>query len=169
MGKFTVDEKLNAVRDYLAGDDSKKGVAKRYGVASSVLKQWIELYQNHGEEGLKKRYTNYSAEFKLDVLNFMNDTGASPYEAAAVYNIPSRGTVNKWKKAVDAGGMDALIPKKKGRPAMKEKPKKNEPPKQSNETLQEEVERLRMENAYLKKLNALVKEKEQSQRNSKPK
>lgn len=169
MGKFTVEEKLNAVRDYVTGNDSKKGVAKRYGVDRSVLKQWIELFQNHGEEGLRKRYTNYSAEFKLDVLNFMNDTGASPYEAAAVYNIPSRDTVNKWKKAVDAGGRDALIPKKKGRPAMKEKPKENELPKQSNETLQQEVERLRMENAYLKKLNALVKEKEQSQRNSKPK
>ncbi|RLQ86711.1 transposase [Planomicrobium sp. Y74] len=166
-GEITVDEKLNAVRDYVAGNDSKKGVAKRYGGVSSVLKQWIELYQNQGEEGLQKRYTNYSAEFKLDLLNFMNDTGASPYEAAAVCNIPSRETVNKWKKAVDAGGMDAQIPKKKGRPAMKEKPKKNEPPKQSNKTLQEEVERLRMENAYLKKLNALVRVKKQSQRNSK--
>ncbi|TWT02952.1 transposase [Planomicrobium sp. CPCC 101079] len=50
---------------------------------------------------------------------------------------------------------------------MKEKPKKPVPSMESNETLQEEVERLRMENAYLKKLNALVKEKERSQRNSK--
>ena len=35
--------------------------------------------------------------------------------------------------------------------------------------LQEEVERLRMENAYLKKLNALVKEKEALQHNLKRK
>lgn len=169
MAKFSVEDKLRAVREYVEGHDSKKGIARRFGLHPSVLKQWIDLYQNHGKEGLRKRYTNYTAEFKLDVLNFMNDTGASPYEAAAVFNIPSRATVNKWRNTVDAGKMDALIPKKKGRPSMKEKPKKPLPPQESNETLQEEVERLRMENAYLKKLNALVKEKEASQRNSKRK
>ncbi|WKA59267.1 IS3 family transposase [Planococcus shenhongbingii] len=155
MAKFSVEEKLRAVREYADGHDSKKGIARRYGVDRSVLKQWIERYQNHGEAGLRKRYTNYTPEFKLDVLNFMNDTGASPYEAAAVYNIPSRDTVNKWKKAVDEGGLDALVPQKKGRPTMNEKPKKPVPPKESNETLQEEVERLRLENAYFKKVECL--------------
>ena len=99
----------------------------------------------------------------------MNNTGASPYEAAAVYNIPSQFTVNKWKKAVDEGGMDALIPKKKGRPSMKKKQEKPTNTPKPKESLQEEIERLCMDNAYLKKLNALVKEKERSHRNSKPK
>ncbi|MDS8854861.1 IS3 family transposase, partial [Streptococcus pneumoniae] len=85
-------------------------------------------------------------------------TGASFCETAAVFNIPSKTTIMKWKKVGDRNGVDALIPKKKGRPAMKEKPKKTALPKESNETLEEEVERLRMENAYLKKLKALVKE-----------
>jgi len=167
MAKFTVETKIKAVREYLAGHESKKEIARRYGVNQKGLRQWIELYRHHGEDGLRKRYTNYTAEFKLDVLNFMNDTGASSLEAAAVFNIPSRTTVVNWKEAVDRSGMEALIPTKKGRPSMKEKPKKPVPSKESNETLQEEVERLRMENAYLKKLNALVKEKERSQRNSK--
>ncbi len=39
----------------------------------------------------------------------------------------------------------------------------------SVETLQAEVERLRMENAYLKKLNALVQNKEKSPKKTKPK
>lgn len=169
MAKFSAEDKLKAVLAYEAGHDSMTCLAKRYGVNHRVLKQWIGRYQLHGEAGLRKRYTNYTVEFKLDVLNFMNDTGASSYEAAAVYNIPSRHTVSKWQKAVDEGGMDALIPTEKGRPAMNEKPKKSAPQKKPNESLQEEVERLRMENAYLKKLNALVKEKEASQRNSKRK
>lgn len=169
MAKFTVEEKIVAVQEYLNGQDSISGVAREFGIDRKLFHQWIELYRNHGQEGLRKRYTNYSAEFKLDVLNFMNDTGASPYEAAAIYNIPSRITVYTWKKAVDEGGKDALIPKKKGRPPMKKKPEKPTTTTKPKESLQEEVERLRMENAYLKKLNALVKEKEQSQRNSKPK
>ena len=167
MTKFTFETKIQSVQEYLGGHDSQKEIAERYGVNRQVLQQWIDLYRHHGEEGLWKRYTNYTAEFKMDVLTFMNDTGASFCETAAVFNIPSRTTIMKWKKVVDQNGVDALIPKKKGRPAMKEKPKKTALPKESNETLEEEVERLRMENAYLKKLNALVKEKERSQRNSK--
>lgn len=169
MAKFTVEDKIEAVREYLDGLETKKDIAKRYGVDAKGLQQWIDLYRHHGEDGLRKRYTNYTAEFKMDVLTFMNDTGASPYEAAAVFNIPTRSTVVKWKETAERSGIDALIPKKKGRPSMNEKPKKPAPSKQPNESLQEEVERLRMENAYLKKLNALVKEKERSQRNSKPK
>nr|WP_176519483.1 hypothetical protein [Bacillus pseudomycoides] len=33
-------------------------------------------------------YTNYTKEFKLDVLNFMNETGTSLLETAVIYNIP---------------------------------------------------------------------------------
>jgi transposase len=169
MAKFTFEHKVRAVREYLASQDSKEGIAKRWGVNAKGLQQWIELYRHHGEDGLRKRYTNYTAEFKLDVLNFMNDTGASSLEAAAVFNIPSRTTVVKWKEAVDQSGTEALIPLKKGRPPMTNNPKKPTTTAMPKESIQEEVERLRMENAYLKKLNALVKEKERSQRNSKPK
>jgi transposase len=169
MAKFTIEKKVQAVREYLAGHESIKQVAKRHKVSIQVLHHWIKRHRHHGEDGLRKRYTNYTPEYKMDVLNFMNDTGASPTEAAAVFDIPSKSTVANWKRALNQIGPDALIPKKKGRPPMKEKPKKPILPKESNETLQEEVERLRMENAYLKKLNALVKEKERSQRNSKSK
>ncbi|MNR58568.1 hypothetical protein D3C85_1795990 [compost metagenome] len=48
---------------------------------------------------------------------------------------------------------------KKGRPSLK-KENKQSVPEGSPEALQAEIERLRMENAYLKKLNALVQSKE---------
>ena len=40
------------------------------------------------EEAFKKRYTNYSSQFKLDVLNYMNEHGTSINETAAIFNIP---------------------------------------------------------------------------------
>lgn len=43
-------------------------------------------YRNNGLTSI--RIT--TPEFKLDVLNFMNVPGASPYEAVAVFNIPSK-------------------------------------------------------------------------------
>ena len=74
-----------------------------------------------------------------------------------------------WKHLFETQGIDALQPKKKGRPSMKKETKKNQPVEGSEEALQAEIERLRMENAYLKKLNALVQEKEKSQNKTKRK
>ena len=69
--------------------------------------------------------------------------------------------------------MDSLILKKKGRPKLK-KDNQKETKNQifeggSLEALQAENERLRMENAYLKKLNALVQEKETLKRKTRRK
>ncbi|WP_242281311.1 helix-turn-helix domain-containing protein, partial [Bacillus cereus group sp. BfR-BA-01347] len=56
-------------------------------------------------------YTFYPAQYKLDVLYYMNEHGTSIRETAALFNIPSYET----------GGLDALQSKKKGRPTMKDK------------------------------------------------
>jgi transposase len=99
-------------------------------------------------------------EFKMDVLTYMNETGASTEKAAAIFNIPSSSTVWNWKHALEIQGMDALRPKKKGRPSMEKKAKKRKSAKSPEETLRMENEKLRMEIAYLKKLHALIQEKE---------
>lgn len=106
----------------------------------------------------------YSAQFKLNVLNYMNEHWASSREAAVIFNIPSAGNIRKWHRLNEIGGMMALEPRSKGR-TTKNKENNNSTKKQllaeeSVEALQAELEYLRMENAYLKKLNALVQEKE---------
>lgn len=169
MARYTQEDKLQAVTAYLSGTQSYRVIAEHWKVNKAAVIKWVALYRQHGEDGLRKRYTNYQPAFKLDVLNFINETGASLQEAAAVFNIADPSTISVWRNQLEAGGRNALFPKKKGRPSMKEKPKKPAPIKDSKESLQEEVERLRMENAYLKKLNALVKGKEASQRNLKRK
>jgi hypothetical protein len=58
---------------------------------------------------------------------------------------------------------------KKGRPSMKKETKKPTQVEGSVEALQAEIEHLRMENAYLKKLNALVQNKEKLRSKSKRK
>jgi transposase len=74
-----------------------------------------------------------------------------------------------WRYLFETQGMDALQPKKKERPSMKKETKKSQRVEGSQEALLAENERLRMENAYLKKLHALIQEKEKLQNKTKRK
>jgi len=172
MSKFTTEEKIQISLRYLEGNESIEKIAEEIKVSPSILSGWVRLYEQHGIEAFIKSYTNYSGEFKLNVLNYMNETGTSSYDTAAIFNISSPGMVRNWRKAFETGGVNALQSKKKGRPSMKKVSKlsKEQPPVEgSNEALRAEIERLRMENAYLKKLNALVREQEKLQIKSKRK
>ncbi|MFB5085975.1 IS3 family transposase [Psychrobacillus sp. PGGUH221] len=166
MSKYTVEVKLEAVERYLTGNQSYKTIAESIGAAKSQVITWVKLFEAQGEHGFQKDdYTSYSSAFKLDVLNFMIKTGASLRETASTFNISSPSTVYKWEQLLKTKGMDALEPKKKGRPSMKKETKKIisptfTPAEDSVEALQAKVERLEMENAYLKKLNALVQTQE---------
>ncbi|MGG4108365.1 IS3 family transposase, partial [Paenibacillus lautus] len=138
--------------------ESMKSIAKSIGLHHTVLLHWIRQYEHHGEEVFKKRYTPYSVQDKLDVLNHMKEHGTSIRETAAVFNIASHSTILSWQRSLELHGIDALQPKKKGRLSMKKDPKQlndQKPVEGSVEALQKEIELLRMENAYFKKVEHL--------------
>ncbi|WP_420865952.1 IS3 family transposase [Bacillus coahuilensis] len=153
--KFTLEDKLEAVNGYLQGIKSYTTLAQEFDTSTSVIMNWVKQYELHGIEAFNKSYTSYSVEYKLDVLRYMNDNGTSPNETAVIFNIPDPSTIRKWRRVYEKEGIDGLQSRKKGRPSMKKETKKSIPPKGSVEELQEEIDRLRMENAYLKKLNGL--------------
>lgn len=160
MSKFTVEEKLNAVKRYLSGLESYREIAESIGSNKFLIMNWVKLYEARGVKGFEKNYTTYSLEFKLDVINFMNKTGASLRETASRFNISSPSIVYKWEKLLKTQGVRALEPKKKGRPP-KKKETNNKQSKEvvadesSIETLQDKIKRLEMENAYLKNTNKI--------------
>jgi transposase len=163
MIKYTLEQKLSAVDDYLQGKGSSRSIAKTLGTDHKTILKWVALYKTHGEEGLISRYTNYSGEFKMDVLNYMNETGASVLETAAIFHITAPSTIYTWRRIHEEHGIDALYSVKRGRATMKKETKKKQLIEGSQEDLIAEIERLRMENAYLKKLSALVQEERKSQ------
>lgn len=173
MAKFTSEEKIQILLRYLEGNESIEKIAGEVRVSPPILSGWVRLYEQFGKEAFIKTYTNYSVESKLNVLKYMNETGTSSIDTAAIFNISSPGMIRNWRKAFETGGIDALQPKKKGRPSMKKESKlikeQHLPVEGSMEALRAENERLRMENAYLKKLNALVREQEKLQTKSKRK
>ena len=71
------------------------------------------------------------------------------------------GTILHWERRYLEKGIEGLENKKKGRKPRVQKPK---PPKTRLEELEEENLNLRIENEYLKKLNALVAEREKRER-----
>jgi transposase-like protein len=166
MSKYSFEDKLKILSGYKEEKTSQNEYAKEKGVIKAQFQYWLRLYELHGEEGLQSTYTNYTTEFKLDVLNFMAHSGMSLMDTAATFMLPTFSMVYEWKKKFEEGGIDALEPKKKGRPFMmkdkQSKSMKQTPAEGSVEALQAEIDRLRMENAYLKKLKALVQNKEKS-------
>ena len=97
-----------------------------------------------------KRYT---PEFKIKVVETMHREKLSYRETARQFDIPN-SRVTAWERIYLEEGADGLYAERRGRKST------GRPPKIKKEKdLIAEVQRLRAENAYLKKLNALVAER----------
>ena len=111
MGKYTDQAKLAAVKDYCSGEGGLKSVAGCHGVDVSMLRQWVAGYRAHGEAGVrtKKRVpSNFSAEFKISVLERMREDGLSRRQAAALFNIRRCSVIGEWEDKFNQGGPKAL-------------------------------------------------------------
>jgi transposase len=160
--------KLDVVLDYLSGSGGFRATAQRHGLANrSLVERWVASYQLHGAAGLSKKRSKYSAEFKLTVLRHMWENRLSVTQTAAKFDIRRHATVGDWDRAYREGGFDALVPRPKGKskkmaiPTTKPQAPDDED-QRSREDLMAELEYLRMENAYLKKLQALVQAQQKS-------
>jgi transposase len=174
MKKHTEQFKLTVVEHYLGGADGYKEVGRHHGVTYSLVKRWVAFYRYHGIKGLKAKPGNArcSPEFKLSVLRHMWDNKLSYAETAAKFNIRGQCHIGSWERSFLDGGAAALMPPPKGRHEKMHDPKidSSQPPPaerpndeaRSREELLKELNYLRMENAYLKKLEALVQAKKQA-------
>ena len=161
MAKNNEGFKLNFVQEYLEGKLSYQLLSRKYEMPSSTpIKQWVRAFNAFGKEGLqrKTRIEVYSVKFKLDVLNFMKQTGASYQDTAIKFNMNNPSLIAKWNSQFLKDGIEGLQEKSKGRPTMSKKPKmtpaKGEKTITREELLERENELLRLEVAYLKKLKA---------------
>ena len=90
----------------------------------------------------------------------MHDNHLSLMETCIKFNIGSHAIVGKWERIYYEEGSQALYEERRGRRKnMKSKPRKKKLSEDKEKDLIAEVRQLRMENEYLKKLNALVQER----------
>lgn len=165
MSKHDTQFKLAVVQEYLK-DGGKKRIAMRYGINGNDVIKWVSAYQLHGLPSLQQReYHQYTPAFKLEVLQYMHEHHVSSRDAAAHFNIASPSTVIVWQRLYNEGGITALQSKPKGRPLkFKSKDIKALLAKPLTELTHEELlhraEYLEVENAYLKKLEALAQQQD---------
>ena len=109
----------------------------------------------------------YSFEFKLHVVELYLSSEVSYQELAILQNINNYAMIAKWVNDFKIAGPDALRPKKKGRKKTLDSNKKGNITKPAADTnmvdtsieyvkkLEDELLKLRIENAYLKELRRL--------------
>jgi len=168
--KYSDEFKIAVVNEYLDGHTGGYDVlAAKYGIDRSMIRKWVDLYKNGGIDHLITARRTFSGDFKIHVVEYMHQNSLSIRSTAALFGIQSPPTVSKWERIYYEEGKEALYEERRGR-SRKMSTKKSTKSKKNineNEDLLAEVQRLRMENEYLKKLNALIQEREKSEQKKK--
>ena len=165
----TVEDKLKAVKLSLSGM-APYAVGQLLHFSEHDVSEWVERYRLYGPQGLEKQhYKRYTFKEKCKIICEYRKKQLPLHIFSARVRI-SQSQIKNWDNIVKAQGYEGLrIVGQHGRPPkIKDmgRPKKREP-QTKLEKLQLENEYLRAENAYLKKLRALRIEEEAQRQRSK--
>ncbi|MFQ7110389.1 MAG: IS3 family transposase [Anaerovoracaceae bacterium] len=177
MAKYSFEFKKMIVEAYIRGEGGCTYLAHKYGIKShEQVRRWIKNYQEFGDDGLRRSRKNktYSFEFKLHVVELYLTSELSYQELAMSQGINNNTLVVRWVNDFRNAGPDALRPKKKGRKKSMDKDTNQKKISQAADEaaadtskeyvkqLEDELLKLRIENAYLKELRRLRLEEEGS-------
>ena len=178
MAKYNFEFKKKVVMEYLEGKGGWDFLTVKYGLGTnSQIRRWVSAYKQLGDEGLtrSRKHENYSFEKKLSVVTLYLSSEISYQDLALQEGITNPSMIANWVNRFRAAGPDALRPHKKGRKKTLDKSDKN--PKivplevssvdtsaEHVKELEDELLKLRIENAFLKELRRLRLEDEAKMR-----
>ena len=143
--EFSLEEKLSAIGLVFQGE-SARSVSRKLHLGHHLLYEWIESYKLLGIEGLKlkrKKKKRLSYEEKCKIVCEYQESELTLFQLSAKYQLSSSRRSRHFQT---------------GEHMVKRLPK--EEYEKENERLRKENERLRLENLLLKKVRALVEERE---------
>ena len=176
--KYNSELKIEVCMDKFKNNLSNAELSLKYSIAKTTIRDWVQLYEAHGIEAFKNlkdksKNNSYTPDFRIAVVNEKLNSNISYGELGRKYGI-NKCVIQSWVYKYEKDGESALKTDNRGRAGV------GRPPKRINKTaiskkemktidkqLLDEVENLRAEVAYLKKFNALVLEKQQSQKKKK--
>lgn len=167
--KYSWKFKLECIEAYLKGKWIEKPECAKCSTKEfhDKIILWTRIYKVHGVDGLKHNYANkeWTAEgrFELVARVLAGESITSVSIDAAI----DKGLLSQWVRKYKTEGYDGLKLLKKGRrskkPVMNKDDKINKFTKSEKEELillRKQIEYLKAENAYLKKLRALIVQKQ---------
>lgn len=165
MAKYSTEFKMKVVKEYLETNISYKSLLEKYKLSHhEIVKRWVNAYKSQGYEGLKvkRENTQYTLEFKLNVVNLYL-TGEMSYQSLAnELKINNPSIIARWVTEFREEGIEGLKAKKRGRPSNMPSTDKNKNLKNKNSKVKEdlsELEKLRKENYYLQMEVEILKKK----------
>ncbi len=149
MAKYTIEQKLEVITHFQ--ENGLTSTVKKYNVSTTAIYCWLNKYERGNI--MRKQTQYYTVEEKLEIINYYKKFGVRATEKK--YNI-ANSIFYKWERILLEQGKTALAYDNRGR-----KPRNvNKQNVNDNPDLLKEVQRLRLENAYLKKLKALREEEQ---------
>lgn len=167
---YTYSFKLKVVKEYLNGENSLHTLCLKYKMPSDTpLVIWVSRYKAFGPTGLKQlKRRHYSNDFKVAVITYYLNHSTSIQKTAIHFDI-SHTVVYNWLKLMRQFGIKAVISSKIGRPKMVKKKKETSKKKTEQQLIERQQKQIRhleqelsytkIENVYLKKLDAVIRNK----------
>ncbi|SDJ17770.1 Transposase and inactivated derivatives [Alteribacillus bidgolensis] len=164
---YLKETKLQAVHDYLSGKYSLAEIIIRYGISSqSVLGTWIKQYNGQKDVKTTGKRVNRpmtkgrttKLEERIFIARDCMENNKDYQGIAERYNV-SYQQVHQWTKKYEEGGEDALRDRR-GRVKPEAELTSEEKTALQMKKLEKDNERLRAENALLKKLEEIERRRE---------
>ncbi len=155
--KYSYEYKLRCVEKYRRGEweETPAGVKER--CFHKYIKVWVRTEEACGKEALRSRRKKdgWTAEEKYAIIEKV--ISGSSIKTAAIQAGIDGSLLRRWYKRYIMEGYEGLITQRKGRPPKETKMRKKAEPETLAISVQEEIKRLKAENARLEAENAVIK------------
>jgi len=165
--KYSKEFKLECVKKYKNGEHINDPPGTTHRHFHNQILRWVRQYDSLGEFVFEHNKPTLSIEERIGLIVRV-DNGES-YSSVALSAGIQTYLLIKWHNIYRQHGIEGLQSLKRGRPKMSKKTKVEKSldqmtDKEKIKYYQERLEYLEAENAYLKKLKALVQSKQDQQR-----
>ena len=124
--KFTPEEKLNIIQEYINESISQINIAKKYNIDPRTFKDWLARYRLQDASILITKETNriYDLDTKINaVKDYLSGKFTIP-QILTIYNITAHSVLRSWVKVYNSH--EGTIPPRKGGKHMTKSVKKTQ-------------------------------------------
>ena len=109
MVKYKPELKAKIVHEYLSTAQSTYDLSEKYHIGRRQIAKWIQGYRLNGPDVLKRQRhkRNFTADFKLNVINYYQTHEDSMAEVAARFNV-SPPQISVWRSIFEREGIMAF-------------------------------------------------------------